>query len=456
MKKIIPLLVLGIGFRANASVIAVPGDFSSVQSAINAAVDGDTVAVSPGTYYENINFRGKRILLTSLYYLASDTTYISSTVINGSAPANPDTASCVIFNSGEDSTSILQGFTITGGAGTKWLDIHGAGTFREGGGVIIELCSPTVRCNFIRDNSATDVTGVSGAGGGGIRIGDGNPLIENNHILNNEGRYGAGIVLNYSGCIIRNNVIASNSGGQTFFGGVAIWITSNLATTPKIIENNTIVNNYSPLLSASGTGGILSWGATNVIIRNNIIWGNLPSQIKAVSSTPSVTFSDVEGGYTGTGNFSSYPQFDLNCYLLDPTSPAVDAGDSAAIYNDNAVANVAVFPSRGTARNDAGAFGGPHALLSGCTPSALNVPGEANGERSLKIFPNPSAGRFNIQGLELNSELSLYDVMGSKVFSKSGTSQEESIDLTNRAEGMYFLVILSGGKMIETKKIIKN
>ena len=39
--------------------------------------------VQPGTYLENINFEAKNILVTSLYHTTQDTTYISSTVIDG-------------------------------------------------------------------------------------------------------------------------------------------------------------------------------------------------------------------------------------------------------------------------------------------------------------------------------------------------------------------------------------
>ena len=42
----------------------VPEDFSSIQNAIDASTNGDTIIVSTGVYFENINFNGKSITVT--------------------------------------------------------------------------------------------------------------------------------------------------------------------------------------------------------------------------------------------------------------------------------------------------------------------------------------------------------------------------------------------------------
>lgn len=120
--------VLFISLNAFGRIIEVPGDQPSIQAAIDASVNGDTVVVEPGTYFENIFFHHKNILLTSKFYETGDLSFITSTIINGSRPANADTASCVLIIDGEDSTAILQGFTITGGKGTSWKDEHSPGT----------------------------------------------------------------------------------------------------------------------------------------------------------------------------------------------------------------------------------------------------------------------------------------------------------------------------------------
>lgn len=458
-KLLLPLLACFGFINANATIIPVPGTFQQIQSAIDAAYDGDTVVVAPGTYFENINFRGKKIMVTSLYYLAEDTAYITGTIINGSMPAHPDTGSCVIFSSGEDSTSILQGFKITGGTGTKWTDIHGAGVYREGGGILIELSSPVVRHNYITGNSATNVAGVISAGGGGIRVGDGNPSIVHNLITYNESRYGAGIVLNYTGAVIRNNIIAINSGGQDYYGGSGIWILGNLASTPKIIENNTIVNNQSVL--ANGTGGILVWQAADVTALNNIIYGNTPTlQIRTISAAPQVSFSNVQGGFSGTGNIDADPLFLPYSYQLQSSSPCIDAGDSDPMYADlEDLFNPgnALYPSLGQLRNDMGAFGGQHADIQ-VSPYANPVGiEEPNNDHPIQIFPNPfiHTSMLLFDHELRNASVVLYDVRGREVQQYTGISGKfATIRREGITSGLYMIVVMENNRVLVRERMV--
>jgi hypothetical protein len=364
MKNRIPfnaILLIVLTSSVFATVRNVPSGYSTIQAAINASSSSDTVLVAPGTYFENINFKGKKIVVTSRFYESGDLGYIGSTVIDGSKPVQPDTASCVLMISGEDSSSVLQGFTLTGGTGTRWTDEHGAGVYIEGGGILIASSSPTIRFNRILNNEAIRTkSGVVSAGGGGIRMGDGKPVIVNNTIAFNKGRYGAGVVLNYCGTIFRNNIVAHNVGGEDY-GGAGVWINSN-GPASKILENNTIVGNLSRL----DGGGILVW-STSVTARNLIVWGNSAAttgqQIQMRSGgSVSISYSDIEGGYTGTGNIAVSPQFnDSSLYLLS-TSPCIDAGNPDQIYNDTKSktdSTKAAWPAQGSLRNDLGAYGGP-------------------------------------------------------------------------------------------------
>ena len=73
----------------------VPQQYPTIQAGITASVHGDTVLVSEGTYFENIKYRGKRIIVASLYLLDQDTAHISRTIIDGSQGV--DTGSVVSF-----------------------------------------------------------------------------------------------------------------------------------------------------------------------------------------------------------------------------------------------------------------------------------------------------------------------------------------------------------------------
>ncbi|MCX6163445.1 MAG: T9SS type A sorting domain-containing protein [Ignavibacteriae bacterium] len=415
---LIPLCLL------NANILNVPGSYSTIQSAINAAVNGDTILVAPGIYYENINFRGKGILLSSYYLNSHDTSYINNTIINGSTPLYPDSASCVIMtkpsiSSAGDTTAALVGFTLTGGRGVVWNDIYFPGyLYREGGGIFIQNWSPRIRYNRILSNNIKDTLHPDG-GGGGIRCCNGNPLIENNVIQYNFGYCGIAINFYHASGIIRNNIIAGNYGG-TVWGGGAIYTYMNYLTNPILIENNAIINN----IASTGCGGLRLYNANYITVKNNIVWGNLPSQFYVSGCTPSISYCDIQGGYTGVGNINLNPQFVSNSYYLNSTSPCIDAGDTSLSYRDPEDPlnpGLAMWPALGTLRNDMGVFGGPHCSIIGSSVIGIKNHGTNPIISNITLYqnyPNPFNPATNIKFQITNNRfvtLKVYDILGKEI-----------------------------------------
>lgn len=471
MKKNI-LLIISILYLVSYSsiyskVIKVPTDKSSIQIAINYSQNGDTVIVLPGVYYENIDFRGKKIFLGSQFVFTNNPNDVFNTIIDGSRPST-DTASCVLFHSGEDANSILMGLTLRGGSGTIWRDSHTGELFREGGGILIDKSSPRISSNYITKCVAVDYDGLNSAGGGAIRYADSdcNPIIENNIIKDCKGLYGSAIVAYWARGIIRNNLIVDNS-GSTSYGGGTIWCARGNIT---IIENNTIINNQS-----FTTGGGIDIAQKNVVIRNNIIYGNTgnTSDVKLsqihfrTNGTATVSYSIVQGGYEGTGNMNSTPLFESGKYILTNNSPGVDGGNPDLIYNDlkDPSSNNAKYPSKGSLRNDMGAYGGqsPLILIEIATGIGVNdkptaIPNQFWLDQN---YPNPFNPSTVISyQLPVGSfvTIKVYGVLGKEVATLVNKYQQpgryvETFNGTSLPSGVYIFSLKANG-FIQSKKMV--
>jgi hypothetical protein len=174
------------------------------------------------------------------------------------------------------------------------------------------------------------------AGGGGLRCGDGLPRIENNRITYNSGLYGGGIVLNFTGAILKNNVIAYDTAGSAYFAGGGVWINGNYSGSSAQIINNTIAYNFASTVGSSAGGIAIYAGTPNV--RNDIITNNTGTFQIYSQTFLWVYFCNVQGGYAGQGNINADPLFiggpSGGFYLSQiaagqtVNSPCMNAGDT--------------------------------------------------------------------------------------------------------------------------------
>ncbi|MDP8204708.1 MAG: right-handed parallel beta-helix repeat-containing protein [Candidatus Tenebribacter mawsonii] len=151
------------------------GDFITIQEGIDASVYTDTVLVYPGTYYENLDFNGRDIVLASLELTTGNEQYIVSTVIDGQRQG-----SCIRIHNGE-TNAYIQGFTIQNGFGTHFWS-------NDGGGVLVHDYSTVYITNcVIKDNLA--------AVGGGIHARHGFLNLSGVKIIENSASVGGAIYL---------------------------------------------------------------------------------------------------------------------------------------------------------------------------------------------------------------------------------------------------------------------
>ncbi len=217
-------------------VLAVPGDYATIQIAINNAVNGDRITVAIGTYNENINFNGKEIEIIG--------NGPGNSIIDGGA-----SGSVVTFASGETANCLLRGFTIRNGSGTNInLALPYSPQTNYGGGIFINGASPVLE-NLIVENNTVALDGENGGSGGGIYIGNGSNVQFNNVTIRNNtaARYqGGGITIENSGATFNTVTISNNTTGN--YGGGISARNANLNFTDLSLTGNTATG-------ANGMGG---------------------------------------------------------------------------------------------------------------------------------------------------------------------------------------------------------
>ncbi len=262
-------------------ILNVPAEYPTIQSAIDTALDSQTVIVALGRYNENIDFGGKNITVTSID--PDDRSVVAATIIQGNG-----SGSVVTFSGSEGESCVLAGLTITGG-----LADYGGGVL--GNGTLAEIFKCVITNNVAQNN-----------GGGLFNFGGkiGRCIITNNIA----GSAGGGGGLAACHGTITNCIITENS---AYYGG-------GLNNCDGNITNCTIVGNIAP----EGGGLRRCDGA----ITNCIIWGNTPYQLFEGSDP---TYSCIEGGATGEGNIDIDPFFvnaAENDYYLLGGSHCIDSG----------------------------------------------------------------------------------------------------------------------------------
>ncbi len=313
-----------------------------IQTAIDDANDaGDTIEAPPATYYENVNFRDKSVMLRSTEPDAPNV--VADTIINAAYNSGGDDRfyAAVDFNDGSGST--VTGLTLANAAGCGvWCEDVDCVTIancliqdNEWHGIMVDASSANIQNCEIRANTSDGSYETHGV----YCISASDVNIANCVIADNEGD---GIYCNGSSLGLRNSIIEDNAdhGIYSSTGTEEIeiknnWIYGNGADdsgdgihiymaypVDAVIRNNTVVDNSNY--------GIHSDYANEISVSNCIIWGNGDGSLhKDHEAFDNIVYSCIEGGFAGTGNISSDPCFvdvDANNFHLNANSPCIDAG----------------------------------------------------------------------------------------------------------------------------------
>jgi hypothetical protein len=355
----------------------------TLQAAVNAAQAGDEIWVAAGTYLptdgtdRTISFVLKEDVAIYGGFVGIETSRdqrdwdANPTILSGDIGVqgnNSDNSYHVVMGA---NNATLDGFTITGG--------NANGGEPYGGGMRNNNGNPKItNCTFSGNTASTDGGGMynenyaspaifncifigNSAGGYGGAMDNcwrGNPTVTNCEFIGNSANNGGGMVNTFysdsvvvTGCVFSSNSAVNDGGGMYNYGGSGVFgatVTNCIFTENSAVRGGgmfsgmynavTVTNcTFSGNFANSG-GGIYTTFSSSPKVTNCILWGNTASngpQIYNDSSSPVITYSDVQDGWAGTGNINADPLFIGPGNLrLQPNSPCIDAGNNSAVPAD--------------------------------------------------------------------------------------------------------------------------
>lgn len=451
-------IVVLITSSAVGTIRYVPKEHASIQDAILACQDFDTVVIAPGRYTgpgnRNISFKGKAITVRSTD--PADSQIVKDTIIDCEGKGRG-----FVFNMAEGSGSTLSGLTITKGYGLL-------------GGAIYcyNNSSPSITNCVISGNSAVF--------GGGLACANSNtkPKITNCIVTSNTSLVGGGgFYLNASSPTIKNCIMTGNatSDGGAFF--------SHYAGNP-IVANCTISQNTV----SRSSGAIYCYESSNMILRNCILWDNTAPyapQIKVGNSGAAtsiqISYTNLQGGKEnivsddnctvewGQGNIDADPIFvnlgslsdnkvvTTGDYHLLDESPCIDAGDPDFVAEPSET-DIDGNPRIAGKKIDIGAdeFVPPITVDVKITPKVLNLRSKGGWIICTVQFPNEhSVSNVSIDTVYLNDKIQpasyTTDEKANNLVVKFDRNNAQELLNLKSLEGSDVSLIITGGLIDGTK-----
>jgi hypothetical protein len=296
---------LSFATAALAATLQVPGQYATVQAALDAAGKNDTIVVAPGDYVlaAPLDFNRRHDPDDPGSPAVRDVVVKSdagpeATVLRLDAAVQGPRASVVAFTKGETFRSVLEGFTVTGGKGSD----DGTGVM-QGGGVLCDRSAPTLQACILKGNAAN--------AGGGLYCGkEAVPLLVN--------------------CVIAGNAAAQG-------GGVFAWSSARLVMENCTVAGNTVDGFFCAMDCVPGPNPdeYTCYGPF-AALTNCILWGNRGASIGMDGGTGPRAANSLVGGddvWPGKDNLNADPLF-VQAGVWDDRGTPADLADDAWTEGD--------------------------------------------------------------------------------------------------------------------------